>query len=501
MIVNHAILITILALFLPRHLVTAADRFICNIDRLLIMRTLPDGFFGEFFGDNQEDWGVHSAFLKLGPGTRHTGIQRFADHWTLQAVNGGACEPPDDTQHEDGFYTCLFKYGNSRNGAEWCHDVGSSNVMYYELSIRAGNMDSVFGITSYDNGPTWSEVNWDLPQDETSYTAEGPEGRKGRIYVDCVEESGSCQDIGYMYEGSLGCDTLCNDTITAQCIDQSAVSHTAMVESGMLEKVTYEAANVGDTIFYQYNVPANYESVCQTDGAGRFELLSFEADCEDTTSGEKEKLMVSGRPMCYGIDCASASDHNLLLQKYTLHPTEMLADGAYGGNWICTSTGFLPDGESACDRESSALSVIGGIAATDKGIAATVTGKMFLGILAQEGNIVTFDDNAKIESYKAACRTVGATFSEADLKVECVGPGVDDKLTKFDVEKFPICLGVTCKGDNKLKFNLGPLAEKLQAADKLESNYVCSAVTSSAETLAKCSIVVCAIVAGVTSFM
>lgn len=468
MYVNHAIFIAAIVLLLLQ--LANADRFICRLDRLLVTRTKTDGIFG-----STEEWIVDNnrLFLKLGPGTRHKGVQLFensnslfkSSDWELKHTGGGDCDPPEDKQDANGFYTCLFTFKNSRNGADWCYDIGSSNVMFYDLSMRVGDQDGLI----FDGGPAWNIENSVPPTGETSYSAKGPEGRAGQIFVDCVEEPGSCQESGYEYEGSFDCDTICNNTLQATCIDQSAVAHTAVKDE--IEKVTYGSATVGDVSYYQYTVPETYESVCQTSGAGRFELLSFEAECT-STSGEVEKLVVNGRPICYGIDCTTATDHSLLLQRYMLHPTETLAENTIGGTWSCTSTGFLPDDVSACSLESAAIKSIGGIGATSDAIVPTVTDKKFLFVIPQAGKTVSFDDNTKIDAFEAACATVGATFDETDLKLTCTGPDAD--VVDLDIEQFPVCLGVTCQ-DNKLllDFHVTSLVEKLETADKLAADYNC----------------------------
>ena len=186
----------------------SADRYVCRVDDLRIMKTLGDA------GANEE-WNVAYGELRFGPGTKHKGRQHFEgdyngdgrQDWSLKNYYGDLCAPPDNRENnDDGFYGCNFYFDGSRSGANWCHDVGSSSRMEYLIDFRVGDYDGVFGI-GLDNGPRITTHQSEVPSGQTwekYFTRTGPEGRKARMYTRCWRESGSCADVGYYYDGTFG---------------------------------------------------------------------------------------------------------------------------------------------------------------------------------------------------------------------------------------------------------------------------------------------------------
>lgn len=181
---------------------TVADRFVCRVDRLRVMRTKGDP-------GGTEEWRINKANIYFGQGTRSKKPTMQDASFSLKNYNGGDCDPRDNkSDNDDGFYGCHFLYDGSRSGANWCVDTDEDEFAF-GMDFRVGDHDAGF-----DNGPRFNigrnaikNSMSDMPTNngaewETYFTREGPDGRKARIYAKCWRETGNCDEIGYVFDGN-----------------------------------------------------------------------------------------------------------------------------------------------------------------------------------------------------------------------------------------------------------------------------------------------------------
>lgn len=235
-----------------------------------------------------------------------------------------------------------------------------------------------------------------------------------------------------------------------ECIDQSKVAHDALKAAGELELADFDLSTVGETTYYKYSVSSSYKLNCITDGDGRYEELDFKATCTNGT--DTENIVVQGRPMCYGIDCEEEKDLTVLLDKYTLHPTEQLADKELGGVWECTLTDDETVDEGAggdvCMMQSVALRESADIAAIEREITPEFKHKPLIWFFGERMEKEVWVESSYTSSLEIECANSGGTYVEVtNFKVHCKKG--DKNKAEYDVTNYPMCVGAICDADVK----------------------------------------------------
>lgn len=374
----------------------------------------PDGHFDEFFRWNANEG---ADFLETNPNRNFIFVQR----WESQAYFTHRCP---------NFYF-LQRF-----------------LTYYDSSKELGD-----DLKSECESRDWAGTGYGQKCVRETCTAH---------YDDCVVPIGKLMALAVVDFIEKQSETMAPTTSTPSaspsvspasedCIDQSKTAHDALFEAGELELASFTQSNVGTTAYYKYNVSSSYAHNCVTEGNGEYKELDFTASCSDGTT--TQDIVVQGRPMCYGLDCESATNLKLLLDEYTLHPTEALAHKELGGVWECTLTEGATDGTieaegDICMQQSAAINETADITAIKNQIKPEFKHKPLFWKFGEKMEKEVWVESSYTSSLEIECENKGGTYvEETNFKVHCKKG--DTNKAEYDVANFPMCIGTICDPDVK----------------------------------------------------